>query len=82
MASMQHEETKEKKGGPYTKDERLRRQNEISRFYFEYGYSATKISEMMKVNRNTINADIKCIYSNIKDEVVEDGSDFVLNQET
>lgn len=57
----------EKKGGPYTKDERETRQKEVSRFYFEFGYSAVKIADLMKVNRNTINEDIKYLYSNGKE---------------
>ncbi len=42
-----------KKGGPYSKAERDRRRNEVYRLHFEYGYTARKISELMKVNRNT-----------------------------
>ena len=57
---------KKKTGGPYPKDERVKRQNEVGRLYFEFGYSATKISSMMNVNRNTINQDIKSLYSEIK----------------
>ena len=44
-----------KKGGPYNKNERIKIQNEVYRLHFEYGYSAVKISEIMKINRNTIN---------------------------
>ena len=35
---------------------------------------------MMKVNRNTINEDIKCLYSNIKDELKQDSENFILRQ--
>jgi len=35
---------------------------------------------MMKVNRNTINEDIKCLYSNIKDELRQDSENFILRQ--
>ena len=52
-----------KRGGPYSKDEKLKRQNEVYRLHFEYGYSARKISELMKINRNTINGDIDYWYS-------------------
>ena len=69
-----------KDGGPYTKDERTKRQNEVARLHFEYGYSAVKIAEMMKVNRNTINSDVKYLYSSIKDELKQDTKDFVLKQ--
>ena len=69
-----------KKGGPYNKTDQDSRRNEVGRLYFEYGYSARKIAEMMKVNRNTINADIKYLYSNIKEEIKENSEDFVLRQ--
>jgi hypothetical protein len=47
--------TKQKKrGGPYSKDEKVKRLDEVYRLHFEYGYSARKISELMKINRNTI----------------------------
>jgi len=49
----------EKKGGPYTKDERDKRQKEVYRLYFELRYPAVKIAEMLNVHRNTINEDIK-----------------------
>jgi len=51
--------SKNKKGGPYSKKDRDSRIDEVCRLHFEYGYSAKKISELMKVNRNTINSDIK-----------------------
>jgi len=54
-----------KRGGPYSKDEKIKRQNEVHRLHFEYGYSARKISELMKINRNTINGDIDCWYGKI-----------------
>lgn len=54
-----------RKGGPHTKDEKIKRQNEVYRLHFEYGYSARKISELMKVNRNTINGDISYWYYKI-----------------
>ena len=70
----------DKKGGPYTKDERIKRQNEVQRLHFEYGYSASKISEMMKINRNTINDDIKHLYSNIREEIRQDSEELILRQ--
>ena len=54
-----------KKGGPYTKNERDSRRNEVYRLHFEYGYSARKISELMKINRNTINGDIEFWYDKV-----------------
>ena len=54
-----------KRGGRYTKDGKIKRQNEVYRLHFEYGYSARKISELMKINRNTINGDIDYWYAKI-----------------
>ena len=56
-----------KKGGPYTKQEIIDRKNEAYRLHFEYGYSARKIADLMKVNRNTINGDVDYWYSKIVD---------------
>ena len=47
-----------KKGGPYTKNLMEQRRKEVHRLYFDYGYSARKIAELLKINRNTINNDI------------------------
>ncbi|TAK18500.1 MAG: hypothetical protein EPO37_05465 [Nitrosarchaeum sp.] len=55
----------EKNGGPYTKDEQRKRRDEVYRLHFEYGYSARKIAEFLKVNRGTINRDIMQLYANI-----------------
>jgi len=54
-----------KKGGPYTKKQRLDRKNEVLKLHFEYGYSATKIADLMKINRNTINDDINQGYEQL-----------------
>jgi len=55
--------SKNKKGGPYSKKDRSLRIDHVCKLHFEYGYSAKKISELMEVNRNTINDDIKQLYS-------------------
>jgi len=54
-----------KKGGPYSKNEKHQRLNEVYRLHFEYGYSARQISDMMKISRNTINGDISYWYDKI-----------------
>ncbi len=66
-----HAKTKKpvKKGGPYTKSEKDKRRDEVYRLHFEYSYSARKISELMKVNRNTVNGDIDYWYSKIFNKV-------------
>jgi len=63
--SKQITKQKIKKGGPYTKQEIIDRKNEVYRLHFEYGYSARKIADLMKVNRNTVNGDIDYWYSKI-----------------
>jgi len=57
--------SQKKKGGPYNKADRLARRNEVYRLHFEYGYSAMKISELMKIHRNTISGDIQYWYGKI-----------------
>ncbi len=53
------------KPGPYTKQDKEKRLAEVYRLHFDYGYSARKIADLMKVNRNTINGDISYWYSKI-----------------
>lgn len=48
--------------GPYSKQDKEKRRNEVYRLHFDYGYSARKISELTKISRNTINADIDFWY--------------------
>ena len=54
-----------RKGGRYTKQEKTKRQEEVHRLHFDYGYSARKIAEMMNINKNTINSDVDYWYSKI-----------------
>jgi len=58
---------KSHKPGPYTKFEKETRRDEVYRYHFDYGYSARKISKLMKIPRNTINSDIDFWYSKITD---------------
>jgi len=73
-------QVQEKTGGPYSKNEREKRQKEVHRLHFEFGYPATKIAELMKINRNTINEDIKYWYSNFKEDLKQNSEDFILRQ--
>ncbi|RDJ30998.1 MAG: hypothetical protein DWQ18_04635 [Crenarchaeota archaeon] len=57
--------SKIKRSGPYPKNQKQKRRMEVHRLHFDYGYSARKIAEMMKVNRNTINGDISFWYSKL-----------------
>lgn len=54
------------KFAPFTKNERQKRRLEVFRLHVDLGCSAVKISEMMKINRNTINQDIKWCYEQIR----------------
>jgi hypothetical protein len=57
-----------KKGGPYTKKEQEERRKEVYRLHFELGYSAVKIADLLKFNRNTINTDIDFLYSQLAEQ--------------
>ena len=50
------------KFAPYTRAERKKRRLEVYKLHFEHGMPATKISELIKVDRNTINNDLKFLY--------------------
>jgi len=64
-------EIAQKQGGPYTKNEQEERRNKVYNMYFEKGFSAIKIAMELKVNRNTINQDIKFLRSSLtqKDQI-------------
>ncbi len=49
----------EKKGGPYSKKEQEERKIQVYHLRFEENKSAVEIAELLNVNRNTINDDIK-----------------------
>ena len=70
----------DKKGGPYTKNDREDRRDKVAHLHFEYGYPAKKIAEMLSVNPNTVYADVKLLYENIKEETKQQKEDFVLQQ--
>jgi len=54
-----------RKGGPYSKAQRSQRRDKVFKMHFDYGYSCVEISEMLNVNRNTINTDINHWYSHL-----------------
>ena len=56
---------KSKKGGPYSKEQKESRRNEVYRLYFDYGYSARKIAEVMKIHRSTVNGDVDFWYNQV-----------------
>jgi hypothetical protein len=59
-----------KGGGPYSKDSKQKRRDEVYRLHFDYGYSARKIADTMKVNRNTINSDVSYFYGKLHDNII------------
>ena len=65
MSNLSQFMPKDRRRGPYSRQEKDSRRNEVYRLHFEYGYSARKISELMKVCRNTLNGDISYWYSKI-----------------
>jgi len=54
-----------KKGGPYSKNDRHQRLNEVYKLHFDYGFSARHIAEITKISRNTINGDINYWFDRI-----------------
>lgn len=50
-----------KRGGRYTKRQKIARQQQVLELYVQRGYSVSKIAELLQVNRNTISNDIKKI---------------------
>ena len=50
------------KFAPYTKAEREKRRLEVYKLHFENGMPATRIAQLMNVDRNTINKDLKFLY--------------------
>jgi hypothetical protein len=59
----------EKLGGPYTREEREERRKQVYEMHFEKGESAQKIAEMLGMNRNTINSDIKYWYTQMASQI-------------
>jgi len=51
------------KYAPFTRSQRRKRRTEVYKLHFEHGIPATRIAELMKVDRNTINNDLKILYS-------------------
>ena len=59
---------KKKNGGPYPAQTKKKRRDEVFKLHFDYGYSARRIADMLKINRNTINSDITHWYSHLQRE--------------
>ncbi len=54
--------SKRKKGGPYTKAERQKRREEVYKLHILHGWPSVRISEATKINRHTIDNDVREIY--------------------
>jgi len=50
------------KFAPFTEAERRKRRIEVYKLHFENGMPATRIAQLMNVDRNTINKDLKFLY--------------------
>lgn len=59
----------DKKGGRYTKKEQEERKLQVYHLHFEQGKAAVKIAELLNVNRNTINDDIRFWHQRIGTEI-------------
>lgn len=59
---VRHRQNNKQKFAPFTKSQRRKRRMEVYKLHFEHGVPATRIAELMKVDRNTINNDLKILY--------------------
>jgi hypothetical protein len=59
---VRHRHDHKKKFAPFTRSQRRKRRMEVYKLHFENGIPATRIAELMKVDRNTINNDLKILY--------------------
>ena len=57
------------RGGPYTKKEQEERRIQVFHLHFEENKSAVQISELLNVNRNTINEDIRFWHLHLSKEI-------------
>jgi hypothetical protein len=51
------------KFAPFSRIQRKERRDEVYRLHFDTGMPATRIAELMKVDRNTISNDLKILYN-------------------
>jgi hypothetical protein len=59
---VRHGQDHKQKFAPFTRSQRRKRRIEVYKLHFEHGIPATRIAELMKVDRNTINNDLKILY--------------------
>lgn len=70
----------ERKGGPYSKHSRYRRQEQVFKMHFENGFSIIKIAEILKINRHTIARDIKLGYDKLSEQLDFDIESLIMKQ--
>lgn len=59
---VRHRQNFKGKFAPFTRSQRRKRRMEVYKLHFEHGIPATRIADMMNVDRNTINNDLKILY--------------------
>lgn len=57
-----------KRGGPYSKKQRLQLIDMVYRLHFEQGLPATRIAEILGTNRNTVSSYIQYLYQEMADD--------------
>jgi hypothetical protein len=58
---VRHRQNHKQKFAPFTRSQRRKRRIDVYKLHFEHRVPATRIAEMMKVDRNTINNDLKIL---------------------
>lgn len=56
---------KSRRRGPWSKRDKEARREKVYLLHFDYNFSARKIADMMKIQRNTVNSDLTYLYSKI-----------------
>lgn len=69
-----------KAGGPYTKQQQDERRKKVNELYFEKRLTAVNIADVLGVNRNTVNEDIKLAYVQTGESFPDDSILLFLNQ--
>jgi hypothetical protein len=60
-----------KKFAPYSKQDRILRRKEVYRLHFENGLPGSRIAQLMSVDKNTIYADLRVLYAQLKQDILE-----------
>lgn len=71
---VRHRQNYRQKFAPFTKSQRRKRRMEVYKLHFENGMPAIRIAELMKVDRNTINNDLKILYHQALNDYDQDMS--------